>query len=164
MKKDIKNEENGENFNYSASSFESTIKEVISLHESYDKSIQQLLNQPNSRDAKEDNKPEIIDSGNDLFENCIARFTYLLKLMNELKRQNYSQFMNTFETSNIFIIKLYEFVSKLMNLSIKPSSELDKITMSNQIVFVSRSIELLHVIISSKILNLIDYFLSTNFY
>ncbi len=155
--------------NFSSVSFEDIINEAMSLYESYTCSFQKQSNGDHLREIKGDTKSEIanfVDSCNysdGLFEKFIAKFNFLLKKINELKRENYVQFINTFQTTNVFIAKLYEFVSKLLDCSITYIPEIDRITKSvnNQIVFVSRSIELLHVILSSNFfyeyLELIDF-------
>lgn len=136
----------------STETFETAIEETISLYDKYN--IKQQLNEAQTSITDEHREEiELIDKDTfettDLFEKFIEKYNVLLKKITESKRHNYFQFMNTFQTTNLFIIKLYDFASKLLNKSISYKS--DESSFSKQLTIVSRTIELLHVLISSKL-------------
>ena len=96
----------------STETFETAIEETISLYDKYN--IKQQLNEAQTSITDEHREEiELIDKDTfettDLFEKFIEKYNVLLKKITESKRHNYFQFMNTFQTTNLFIIKLYDF-------------------------------------------------------
>lgn len=130
------------------STLELHLNETIQLYEKYSIETQAKSNENNNNNNKQDELELIVDSSTtDLFEKFIDKYTGLLKKLTDLKRRSYFQFVNIFQqTTSLFIIKFYDFASKLLNICFTS----DQASLSNSLVVVSRTIELLHVLISSQ--------------
>ncbi len=79
---------------------------------------------------------------NRLFEQFIDKFNSLLSEINEIKQKSYAQFMNTFQTTNFFIITLYELIAKWLNQITTHSPN------EQEVIFIRQCIEFLYLILS----------------
>lgn len=129
----------------SSTAIETAINETINLHEKFDL-LQLEANQ--SRNDSIQSKNDLNDSIQDLFEEFMRSYRNLISKITEMKTENYFHFRNIFQTNNLYVIKFYDFVSKLLYKTINFNSE-DGFKFCAYSV--KMTIELIHVLISSRI-------------
>lgn len=127
--------------------FELLITNTISAFNEYLKD--QSFNPANrQRDDDKENEMNMSDNASAIyFDKFITTYNNLLKNIRQAKENEYFQFMSVFRKTNSNIIKLYEFASKLINF---PNCDLKGEQSEHNPIIIKRTIELLHVLITSK--------------
>jgi hypothetical protein len=103
-----------------------------------------------SVDINNDDDEMLTSNFTSLFEKFMNIYNKLLKTIQNAKKNNYQQFMFTFRKTNPNVIKLYEFAAKLLNNN-ETSADSETQREQNNSVVIKRTLELLHILITSKL-------------
>lgn len=146
------------------SNFELLITKTISSYNEYINE-QSFKNQGKkvTQNRDENNKENTNMSSNDSndftshFERFNANFNKLLVNIRQAKQTEYFQFMNIFRCTNSTINELYEFASKLLN---SHSWHVDSDETDKKTIAIKRTIEMLHILVTSNVKNFRNKFAS----
>jgi hypothetical protein len=138
--------------------FNKLVLNLINLYEKYcQQNSQNLMGEDDKENQQQQHQhnTSLTSSKKTLFEQFINLFEKMCCFILSTKRENFNLFMSLFQKTNLITIQFYEFINKLLNSTHESHNSLGNSSCSTDCnsVIVSRTLELLNILTSSKMKN-----------